>query len=302
MFSPDIYADEFEEFCDAYRHGRNPLLIPETGRDFYAAERMFYAYGKSKAIGISPFGIDTIWEQSVLYKSHYGILKQVSRQLLKAQREDRIYGFHFTDAKVSPSFEHQFGDIIAHVNRIHSYGKPQSGFGLIMQTADNEFLGVGCGYAVDFSSLSGKRVEILSIHEGHYPDGEWQETRRLNGDESASNSRWQFASVSPDYGNYHVPLCFQPIQEFLFAKYFVIQIFPVDFHERMKAHHRNYLENYNFLLGIDRIQNFLARILYQIILEYNVNDQFTLKTIPHNYVPVARDTSATVLFKSMAEL
>jgi hypothetical protein len=208
MFSPDIYADEFEEFCDAYRHGNNPLLIPETRRDYYAAERMFYAYGSCKAIGVSPFGIDTIWDESVLYKSHFAILKQVSSQILKAQAEDKIVGFHFTDAAVTRPVVHSFGSITAHIERIHSYGKPQSGFGLIMETADNEFLGVGFGYTVHFSSESRKRVEIMSISEGHFPSGAWEETRKLNGDETASNSRWQFASVSPDYGDYHVPLCY----------------------------------------------------------------------------------------------
>lgn len=208
IIAPDMYYEKYEELCEAYRHAGNPLLIPETRRDNFAAERLFYTYGRWKAIGVSPFGIDTVWEESALFKKHYAVLAQVSQFILKAQAENKIYGFHFDDGEVTYEQEHSFGSITAHIARAHSYGKPQSGFGLVMQTSDDEFLGVGYGFTVRFSSDSGERVEILSIREGHFPDGKWKETRRLNGDESASNSRWQFACVSPDYGDYKVPILY----------------------------------------------------------------------------------------------
>ncbi|KAK9454619.1 glycoside hydrolase [Dipodascopsis uninucleata] len=222
IYSPDIYADEFEEFCDAYRHNGNPLLIPETRRDYYSAERMFYAYGTCKAIGVSPFGIDSVWEESVLFKSHYSILKQVSSYVLEAQKNDNIFGFHFRDdVKVSSPIEHKFGKITAHIDRSHSYGKNQSGFGMIMRTNADEFLGVGFGFNVSFSTDSGRRIEILSIHEGHFLDeGKFKETRRLNGDETASMSRWNFAVVNPDYGDYHVPICYPATTAISFCKIF----------------------------------------------------------------------------------
>jgi hypothetical protein len=208
IFAPDMYYEKFEELCAAYRHGGNPLLIPETRRDYFAAERLFYAYGKWKAIGVSPFGIDSCWDESALFKSHYGVLKQVASYILEAQAKDKIFGFHFGDGEETHPQLHSFGTITAHIARAHSYGKPQAGFGLIMQLAEDEFLGVGYGFTVVFSSQSGHRVEILSVHEGHFPNGEWQETRRLNGDESASNQRWQFAVVTPDYGDYKVPILY----------------------------------------------------------------------------------------------
>ncbi|CAN6675103.1 hypothetical protein TRVA0_088S00188 [Trichomonascus vanleenenianus] len=207
IIAPDMYYQRYEELCEAYRHGNNPLLIPETRRDDFAAERLFYTYGKWKAIGVSPFGIDTVWEESVLFKKHYGVLKQVAPYILEAQANDRIFGFYFDDTEETHPQTYSFGSITAHINRAHSYGKPQKGFGLILQLSEDEFIGAGYGFTVVFSSDCGKRVEILSIHEGHFPNGQWQETRRLNGDESASNSRWQFPVVKPDFGDYKVPIC-----------------------------------------------------------------------------------------------
>lgn len=207
IYAPDCYWKEFEETAIAFRHAGNPLLIPETRRDSHSAERLFFAFGALKAIGVSPFGIDSVWEESVLYKKHYGVLAQVSDQILKCQRDNTIFGFHFTNDPVVDTIVHKFpSGLIAHIDRIHSYGKPQSGFGLIMQTSDEEFLGVGYGYTVKFTSVSGRRPDIISCFEGHYPDGKWEVTRRLNGDETGSMTLWQFSSVTPDFGTYKVPI------------------------------------------------------------------------------------------------
>lgn len=210
IFAPDIYDEKFEEFCDAYRHDNNPLLIPETRRDYFAAEKMFYAYGTCKAIGVSPFGIDSEWHESELFGKHFALLKQMASTILKAQAQNNIFGFHFDDAPVVEGIQHQFGDITAHIHRIHSYGAPQRGFGMVIRLSDDEFIGVGAGFTVQFEGKNDKRVEILSITEGCFNNGQWKETRKLNGDESASNQRWQFQVVKPDYGDYKVPICSPP--------------------------------------------------------------------------------------------
>lgn len=70
--------------------------------------------------------------------------------ILEVQKQDRIIGFHFSNSGLSTSINHQFGDLTAHMDRIHSYGKRQIGFGLILQTGPEGFLGIGYGYSVAF--------------------------------------------------------------------------------------------------------------------------------------------------------
>lgn len=206
IFSPDIYADQYDEFCALYRHNGNPLLIPEQRRDYYGAERIFGAIATRKAIGVSPFGIDSIWKESVLFKAHYNMLRQVAPMVLKAQEEDVLVGFHFPGTGSAKEITHVFGSTVARINRIRAFGAPQSGFGMIIQLAPDEFLGVGSGFMVSFSSIQGNRVEIISVDEGCYEAEKWHLTRRMNGDETNSGSQWMLASVDPDMGDFHVPI------------------------------------------------------------------------------------------------
>lgn len=67
------------------------------------------------------------------------VTSQVAPLILEVQKQDRIIGFHFSNSGLSTSINHQFGDLTAHMDRIHSYGKRQIGFGLILQTGPEGF-------------------------------------------------------------------------------------------------------------------------------------------------------------------
>ena len=59
-----------------------------------------------------------------------------------------------------------------------------SGGGLIIQTADNEFIIAGTGIVVVFSSIDqNESVGILQADEGVYANGKWVAGRRMNGDQ-----------------------------------------------------------------------------------------------------------------------
>jgi Domain of unknown function (DUF5597) len=75
-------------------------------------------------------------------------------------------------------------------------GHAESGFGLIMASGPDEFLGVGKGFRVSFiaRSATGPQVGIGTVDEGTFEDGKWVPGRRLNGDENDQGKGWRFDS------------------------------------------------------------------------------------------------------------
>lgn len=99
FISPDIYLNNYDTLCRKYRHGNQPLLIPEQRRDAYGARRVFAALGSYQALGTSPFGIDTMNSQDrTVFTMTYGLLESVSDIILEAQqRPNSIRGFFFDE-------------------------------------------------------------------------------------------------------------------------------------------------------------------------------------------------------------
>ena len=63
IYSPDIYASNFAEWCDRYNRAGNPMFIPETHPGAIGGANVFYAVGQRETIGFSPFGIDSFVEK-----------------------------------------------------------------------------------------------------------------------------------------------------------------------------------------------------------------------------------------------
>ena len=55
IYSPDIYAPNFAEWCDRYNRAGNPLFIPEARGGTNGQANVFYAIGQREAIGFFPF-------------------------------------------------------------------------------------------------------------------------------------------------------------------------------------------------------------------------------------------------------
>jgi hypothetical protein len=68
----------------------------------------------------------------------------------------------------------------------------QDGFGLIFPTGRDEFVGVGKGFRVSFTSRSGPHAGIATVDEGAFVEGKWVPGRRLNGDENDQGKAWRF--------------------------------------------------------------------------------------------------------------
>jgi hypothetical protein len=82
------------------------------------------------------------------------------------------------------------GGYVAHV--IYSTGSPEErAYGLIINTAPDEFLIAGDGLAVYFSSAGQREVGIAEVWEQVFVKGQWVNGRRLNGDQTNQGSAAQ---------------------------------------------------------------------------------------------------------------
>lgn len=59
ILATDNYSN-FDERCELYRHPGNPLFIPELVRTTKTTSAIFYPIGQYDAIGVSPFGMESL--------------------------------------------------------------------------------------------------------------------------------------------------------------------------------------------------------------------------------------------------
>ena len=194
FIAPDIYFGDFRTWCKQYTRRGNPLFIPEMRRDEEGSRNLFYAIGEGRALGASPFGVDSLADPrgSSLSKS-YGILQQLAPLILEAQAKGTIVGFAL-DEEYSV-VERNLGGYKLEVSLDQGFGaETEHGYGLIIAVGQDVFVGAGYGFRVGFhlNTDSSACVGIEKVEEGTYRHGRWVSERRLNGDETASGQWWRF--------------------------------------------------------------------------------------------------------------
>lgn len=209
FIAPDIYiVEEFDWVCDEFTRSGNPLFIPETKVGPAGAARAFYAFGKYKAIGYAPFGIDggglmlSANPDDHSIEKVYGCLKNLEPTIQKYRATDRMTGLFIDDKKRSDKAE--MGDYTVSLRRNNLSGSQglvgvqvkeevkeddvAAGF-IVFKLADNEFLvagGIGSSLISVTKSNSNKSENIgyVSVDEVSYENGVMK-SHRLNGDETA---------------------------------------------------------------------------------------------------------------------
>jgi hypothetical protein len=216
FIAPDIYLNDYASSCRKYRHRNQPLFIPEQRRDEYGARRIWVAYGSFQAIGVSPFGIDTLDPATNPFTKHYGLLKSVSQIVLDAQtRLGSSIGFYFDELKddgtdaPKPIIQH-WGEYEIIIERCFVFGKPGPGAGMVIHLGGPKFLLIGWGFQVRARALSrtSSFTGILRFEEKMVADqetGELRKLRTLNGDETRSGIFAMMPNEDPDYGGF--PIC-----------------------------------------------------------------------------------------------
>ncbi|KAL2817340.1 glycoside hydrolase superfamily [Aspergillus granulosus] len=216
FISPDVYLNQYSSSCSKYRHRNQPLFIPEQRRDEYGARRIWAAYGSYQALGVSPFGIDTLEPATSPFTRHYALLDSVSAIILEAHRNPGTsVGFYFDDLNpdsTDPSkpITTTFANFAVTIERCFVFGRPGSGSGMIIHRGGGKFLLIGWGFQVRAKSLSPTSAftGILRFEEkvvANKETGELRTLRVLNGDETRSGTFAMMPNEEPDYGGF--PIC-----------------------------------------------------------------------------------------------
>lgn len=194
FYAPDLYASNFVEWCQRYHRDGNPLFMPETRGGTPGAANVFYAVGQEAGFGFSPFAIEDSMDPKQDLAISYGAISNVAPLLLEQQAAGNVRGFVLD--REHPSADFVLGGYTLHVTLDEIFGShATAGYGLILATGPNEFLGTGKGFRVSFAAPpTGPRVGIASIDEGTFEDGKWHPDRRLNGDENDQGGYWRFDS------------------------------------------------------------------------------------------------------------
>lgn len=214
LIAPDVYLNDYASSCAKYRHRNQPLFIPEQRRDEYGARRIWTAYGSYQALGTSPFGIDTLEPETNPFRKHYGLLAQVSAQVLDAQRTGNAVGFFFDELKSdgtdpSPPTTVDFGQWALRIERSFVFGRAGTGSGMVIYKpgSTSSFLLIGWGFQVTFTHKTAPYTGILRFEEKEV-DAETKKLktlRMLNGDETRSGKFCIMPNEDPDYGGF--PIC-----------------------------------------------------------------------------------------------
>jgi beta-galactosidase GanA len=192
LYAPDLYASNFVEWCQRYHRDGNPLFMPETRGGTPGAANVFYAVGQEAGLGFSPFAIEDDTNPKQDLAVSYRTVGALAPVLLEHQAAGDVRGFMLD--KAHPSVDFALGGYNLHVSLDEIFGfHSEAGYGLIMATGTDEFLGAGKGFRVSFTPVgSAPRVGIASIDEGVFQDGKWVPGRRLNGDENDQGGGFRF--------------------------------------------------------------------------------------------------------------
>jgi hypothetical protein len=123
----------------------------------------------------------------------YSVLAQVAPLILRHQGKGESTGFLLD--KEHPSVKAEVAGYELEISLDSLFGsKAEIGYGLIIATGLDEFVGAGSGFRVAFSARTpGPRITGLgAVDEGIFRNGKWISGRRLNGDENDQGQYWRF--------------------------------------------------------------------------------------------------------------
>jgi len=216
FYSPDIYWPDFEYWIKRYELPGNPVFVPEARLES-APFNALYAFGAARAIGFSPFGVDSQRGSADVVSPHpilaqtYAALDALKDILIPAQASDSTRALVLHAKSPRPTETVAIGGYLMQATLSRSFPDKtllaEDGAMLIMQSAPGEFYITGSGLTVTFSRDpdSDDRISgIASIEEVSHVHDKWIALRRLNGDQS--NQGRQLSMAPNQVHIYHVVL------------------------------------------------------------------------------------------------
>lgn len=198
LLAPDIYFRDFTSIVARYDRPDNALFIPEQGR-VTADEMManaFFAFGEHKAIGFSPFSVDTFGgDESASVGQAYTVLRNLTPMILQAQADGRIraakppVAFDGTvDDKPQTltlgSYRFTVGFIDPWTPRAEQ--RPEEHVAMLVQTGPEDYWVAGRGAVLTFEPVgAGPPIAGIDVDWEEKPvDGKWVDGQLLNGDQT----------------------------------------------------------------------------------------------------------------------
>jgi hypothetical protein len=215
FIAPDLYFHDYEMTCQNYRHGGQPLFIPEQRRDEKGARRIWSAYANYLALGCSPFGIDSLSASESAFTKHYGLIHSLRKQILEAQanRPEDMMGFFFDEfvdgQKISEKPRTKtMGGFQVIIERAFVFGKPGPGAGMVIHQGKGKFLCAGWGFNLSFKSTNPQSTFTGILHaeekEVNPETCELSTLKILGGDETRSGEFLIMPNEDPDYGGFPI--------------------------------------------------------------------------------------------------
>lgn len=210
IYAPDIYVPNFFEVCDDYTKLENPLLIPETSTHGHVAPRLVYCIGHYHALGFAPFAFEDMGQEFSAIDSYLFGVDTEDSLIQTPQNVEEYAWYNRTLNAMMPLLAEVYGTgnlqaVICEVPGDNRMLFDRFGFQIMMNqemlqlkrkdavclalcSKPDEFYLIACGCIVAMFSADPAKpnVDILTLEEGEFADGQWKAFRRLNGDEAAS--------------------------------------------------------------------------------------------------------------------
>ena len=148
-----------------------------------------YAVGQHDAIGFSPFSIESLDETTTTpLTQSYDLLKQLMPLILEHQGKGEMAGLLSEGPEQRQPQQLRLGGYVLNV----TFDRPVTptsnviSGGLVIASGPGEFVFAGTGLTVTFEvdTAGDPLVGLLAVDEGEFKDGQWQQGRRLNGDQT----------------------------------------------------------------------------------------------------------------------
>ncbi|CVK96130.1 related to beta-galactosidase [Fusarium mangiferae] len=216
FIAPDLYHAQTDEECEIYKHKGQALFIPEQRRDDFGGRRLWVPIGSHKALGTSPFGIDTQTASELVLAESYQLLGSVASHVLEARRKSKkIVGIAFEHPPPAgmkdptPAVKVRWTAYELTISRAFTLGIQGPGYGLVIEQSPTTFLLIGKGFKVEWKS-NDKNLAYTDIirftEKSVSASGALTSERWLNGDETQHGAFANMPNNRPDQGEEWVPV------------------------------------------------------------------------------------------------
>ena len=155
FLAPDIYFGDFDETCRRFAAASDGrLFIPETRRSPEGVGQMFLALAEHRAMGVAPFGVDSLAPASPDYEALTDGYRQLTAvaDIMSAHPGAATRGFVLSPAR--PSAQLDFADVTVHIESedpSEMFQATYPAYGCVVEIDAEQFMVIGRGFSVRFT-------------------------------------------------------------------------------------------------------------------------------------------------------